>query len=81
MEEEPSVPPLTEAYKRMKVERVNEAIQKVREEAGQRGGYKKREKMLDPERQTKHKEDPREKVAREEREETMQTQKDFEALG
>ena len=64
MEEEPSVPPMTKAYKRMKAKRVYEAIQKVRDEAGQRGGYKKREKMVDLESRTKHKEDPWETATR-----------------
>lgn len=73
MEEEPSHPPISKAYRRMEVEKFYEAIQKIQDEIGQGSGqgssYKKKEKLANPKHHTKKREDPRAMTTREEREE------------
>ena len=80
MPEEPSITPLSETFKRREVERVYEAVLKARD-IGQTSTYKRKEKMVDPERRTKSKEDPREVEARGEREETTQEKKTLRSFG
>ena len=58
MAEEPSIKPMSETFKRREAERVYEAVRRARD-IGQEATYKRKEKMVDPERRTKRREDPR----------------------
>ena len=62
MAEEPSIKPLSETHKRREAERVYEAVRRARD-IGQESTYKRKEKVVDPERRTKQREDPREVAA------------------
>ena len=63
MAEEPSIKPMSETHKRREAERVYEAVRRACD-IGQEATYKRKEKVVDPERRTKRREDPREVEAR-----------------